>query len=73
MGPPQADVALREALAMGCDDALLISDRAFGGADTWATSSTIAAALKKLDYDAVSYTHLDVYKRQCQGEVKDED
>ena len=51
MGPPQADVALREALAMGCDDALLISDRAFGGADTWATSSTIAAALKKLDYD----------------------
>ena len=34
MGPPQADVALREALAMGCDDALLISDRAFGGADT---------------------------------------
>lgn len=53
MGPPQADVALREALAMGCDDALLISDRAFGGADTWATSSTIAAALKKLDYDVI--------------------
>ena len=48
MGPPQADVALREALAMGCDDALLISDRAFGGADTWATSSTIAAALKRI-------------------------
>ena len=41
MGPPQAD------------DALLISDRAFGGADTWATSSTIAAALKKLDYDVI--------------------
>ena len=38
---------------MGCDDALLISDRAFGGADTWATSSTIAAALKKLDYDVI--------------------
>ena len=34
MGPPQADVALREALAMGADDAILISDRAFGGADT---------------------------------------
>ena len=44
MGPPQADVALREALAMGCDDALLISDRAFGGADTWATSSKIGRA-----------------------------
>lgn len=53
MGPPQADIALREALAMGCDDAILISDRAFGGADTWATSSTIAAALKKLEYDVI--------------------
>lgn len=53
MGPPQADAALREALAMGCDDAILVTDRAFGGADTWATSSTIAAALKKLDYDVI--------------------
>lgn len=53
MGPPQADVALREALAMGCDDAILVTDRAFGGADTWATSSTIAAALKKIDYDVI--------------------
>lgn len=53
MGPAQADVALREALAMGCDEAILISDRAFGGADTWATSSTIAAAIKKLDYDVI--------------------
>ena len=53
MGPPQADVALREALAMGCDEAILVSDRAFGGADTWATSSTIAAALKKIDYDVI--------------------
>lgn len=53
MGPPQVDVALREALAMGCDEAILLSDRAFGGADTWATSSTIAAALKKLDFDLV--------------------
>ena len=53
MGPPQADVALREALAMGCDEAILVTDRAFGGADTWATSSTIAAALKKIDYDVI--------------------
>lgn len=53
MGPPQADAALREALAMGCDEAILVTDRAFGGADTWATSSTIAAALKKLDYDII--------------------
>jgi electron transfer flavoprotein beta subunit len=53
MGPPQAELALREALAMGADEAILLSDRAFGGADTWATSSTIAAALRKLDWDLV--------------------
>lgn len=53
MGPAQADLALREALAMGADEAILISDRAFGGADTWATSSTIAAAIKKLNYDLI--------------------
>ena len=38
---------------MGCDEAILVTDRAFGGADTWATSSTIAAALKKIDYDII--------------------
>ncbi len=53
MGPPQADIALREALAMGADEAILVSDRAFGGADTWATSTTIAGAIKKLDYDVI--------------------
>ncbi len=53
MGPTQADAALREALAMGCDEAILVTDRAFGGADTWATSSTITAAIKKLDYDII--------------------
>lgn len=53
MGPPQADVALREALAMGADEAYLVSDRAFGGADTWATSTTIAAAIKNLKYDLI--------------------
>ncbi|MCE5234789.1 MAG: electron transfer flavoprotein subunit beta/FixA family protein [Clostridiaceae bacterium] len=53
MGPPQADVALREALAMGADEAVLITDRAFGGADTWATSSTIAAALRRIGYDLI--------------------
>lgn len=53
MGPPQADVALREALAMGTDEAILVTDRAFGGADTWATSYTIASAIKKLDYDLI--------------------
>lgn len=53
MGPPQADVALREALAMDADEAILVTDRAFGGADTWATSYTIASAIKKLDYDLI--------------------
>lgn len=53
MGPPQADTALREALAMGADEAILVTDRAFGGADTLATSTTIAAAIKTLDYDMI--------------------
>lgn len=53
MGPPQADVALREALAMGADEAYLLSDRAFGGSDTFATSTIIAAGLKKIGYDLV--------------------
>ena len=53
MGPPQADVALREALAMGCDEAYLVSAREFGGSDTYATSGIIAAALKKIGYDIV--------------------
>lgn len=53
MGPPQADVALREALAMGCDEAILISGKEFGGSDTWATAKIIAAALKKMDYDLI--------------------
>lgn len=53
MGPAQADLALREALAMGADEAALITDRAFGGADTWATSSTIASAIKLYDYDLI--------------------
>ena len=53
MGPPQADVAIREALAMGCDDGVLISGREFGGSDTLATSTIIAAGLKTLDYDLI--------------------
>ena len=53
MGPPQADVAQREALAMGCDEAILVSGREFGGSDTYATSGILAAALKQLDYDLI--------------------
>lgn len=48
MGPPQASYMLRECLAMGADEAYLLSDRAFGGADTCATSTTIAAGIQKV-------------------------
>jgi len=48
MGPPQAKEALKECLAMGADSAILLSDRAFGGADTLATSYTLAAAIRKI-------------------------
>lgn len=48
MGPPQAEEALREALGYGADSAVLISDRAFAGADTWATALTLARAVGKL-------------------------
>ncbi len=54
MGPPQAIKALKEAVAMGCDEAILVSDRKFGGSDTWATSYTLAQAIKKIGgYDMV--------------------
>ena len=47
MGPPQANDALKECLAMGADDAVLVSDRAFGGADTLATSYALSTAIAK--------------------------
>ena len=48
MGPPQATVVIREALARGADDGALVSSRAFGGADTLATSYTISMAIRKI-------------------------
>jgi electron transfer flavoprotein beta subunit len=52
MGPPQAEEALRRALAMGVDEAILVCGREFAGADTWATSYTLAQAVKKIgEYD----------------------
>ena len=53
MGLPKAEDVLREAFAMGADKAVLVTDRRLAGADTWATSQTIAAALRKLDYDLI--------------------
>lgn len=48
MGPPQAESSLREAISYGADDAVLLSDRAFAGADTWATSYTLAKGIEKI-------------------------
>ena len=54
MGPPQAQEALREALSMGIDEAVLLSDRAFAGSDTWATSLVLAKAIERLgDFDLI--------------------
>ncbi len=48
MGPPQAEAALRDALSRGADRGILLVDRAFAGADTWATSYTLATAIQTL-------------------------
>ena len=49
MGPPQAENALKEAISLGCDEAILVSDRKFAGSDTWATSYTLSCAIKKIE------------------------
>ncbi len=48
MGPSQALSALKEAIAMGADEAILLNDREFAGADTWATAYTLSKAIKKI-------------------------
>lgn len=48
MGPPQAENALKEAISLGCDEAILVSDRKFAGSDTWATSYTLSCAIRKI-------------------------
>ena len=54
MGPPQAQEMLFECIAMGADDAVLLSDRAVGGSDTWATSNAITAAIEKIgEFDMI--------------------
>lgn len=54
MGPPAASKALKEAIAMGCDDGILITDRKFAGSDTWATAYVLAESIKKIgDYDLI--------------------
>ena len=54
MGPPQAKEMLQECIAMGADDAVLLSERALGGSDTWATSNALAAGIRKIgDFDLI--------------------
>jgi electron transfer flavoprotein beta subunit len=54
MGPPQAIEALKESVAMGADEAVLLSDRAFAGADTWATAYALSRAIRKLgEFDII--------------------
>lgn len=53
MGLPKADEVLREALAMGADHGVLLTDRALGGSDTWATSSALAGVLRGMEYDLI--------------------
>ncbi len=54
MGPPQAAEALKEAVSLGVDEVVLVSDRAFAGADTWATSYALSMAIRKIGvYDLV--------------------
>ncbi|MGD9497740.1 MAG: electron transfer flavoprotein subunit beta [Armatimonadota bacterium] len=54
MGPPQAEAALREALAMGADEAILVSDRCFAASDTLATSYVLSTAIRAVgEYDLI--------------------
>ena len=54
MGPPQAEQALRETISLGADEAILLSDQAFAGSDTWATSYVLSKAISKIaDYDVI--------------------
>jgi electron transfer flavoprotein beta subunit len=53
MGPPQAESALREAISMGADEAVLLTDRAFAGSDTWATAFALSKAVSQLGADVI--------------------
>ncbi len=54
MGPLNAVKALKEAIAMGCDEGYILSDRAFAGADTWSTAYALVNAIKRIgDYDLI--------------------
>jgi electron transfer flavoprotein beta subunit len=53
MGPPQAETALRDAISLGADDAVLLTDRLFAGSDTWATAYTLSRAIELFGFDII--------------------
>lgn len=53
MGPPQAETALRETIAMGADEGVLLTDRAFAGSDTWATAYALSKAIEQIGADVI--------------------
>ena len=68
MGPPQAEAMLFECIAMGADEGILVSDRAVGGSDTWATSNAITAAIKKYgEFDMIFARTSGYRRRHCTG------
>jgi electron transfer flavoprotein beta subunit len=69
MGPPQADAALREAISMGIDEGILISDRAFAGGDTWATSYTLSKAIRKIDKELATFDVVICGKQASDGDT----
>jgi electron transfer flavoprotein beta subunit len=69
MGPPQAEAALREALSMGCDEAILVSDRAFAGGDTWATSKTLSQAVERIKKDLGGFDLILCGKQASDGDT----
>lgn len=69
MGPLQAEAALREAISMGADDAILVSDRAFAGSDTWATSYTLSCAIRKAAKEFGGYDVIICGKQASDGDT----
>ncbi len=69
MGPPQAEAALREAVSLGCDEAILVSDRAFAGGDTWATSNTLSHAIAKIKKELGGFDLIICGKQASDGDT----
>jgi electron transfer flavoprotein beta subunit len=69
MGPPQAEAALREAISLGADEGILISDRAFAGGDTWATSNTLSHAIAKIKKELGNFDLILCGKQASDGDT----